>query len=130
MQIDLAPPSPDGETASQAITYQSPADGGLTVETPFPKALWTARLVEGGYEIEALLPWSLLGWASTPPAGTHVALDLGVNVSDHADADLELTSWYAVRGIAATTTCGGGKAIPPCDDRSWCTPWLEGETRS
>ena len=67
------------------------------------------------------------GWAAIPmdESLSRVAVDLGVNVSDHPKAGLELTSWYTVRAVAAATTCGSGQAVPPCDDRTWCTPTLE-----
>jgi hypothetical protein len=94
---------------------------------------FAGRIVEGGYELEVMLPWSVLGRASAPSKGDSIAADLGLAACD----DPAATAWSNVcsdakRGIVVlqrndipgSTSCLSG-SNPTCDARTWCRPTLE-----
>ncbi|MEO7095345.1 MAG: sugar-binding protein [Polyangiales bacterium] len=113
MQLIFVPPSSAGVPARAGIYYK----GGTTME--LPSAMWLAREVPGGYEIEVGLPWDFIG--GTPPyaAGKKIGIDFAVNdVVDNGRSQF----FYSVYRVVAPPA--GSCGVPFCDDRVWCKPPL------
>lgn len=116
LQFDVAPPS--GTTPARARIFGHSG----SVEIP-AASTWSARLVTGGYEIEALLSWSLLG-VSSPAAGATIGLDVAIYADDRPTAAVD-DVWMVVANepVTGVSPCGG-PTRPSCDTRAFCTPTL------
>jgi hypothetical protein len=86
--------------------------------------LFKGREVVGGYELEAMFPWSVIAKGGTsapvPVLGQTIGLDLVLRVRDASGTKVRLI-WRA--GLAGSTTCPTDP-LPECDDRTWYTPKL------
>ncbi|GAC1393306.1 MAG: hypothetical protein NVSMB47_00340 [Polyangiales bacterium] len=111
LHVVLVPPSA-GSGADAAI-YDGESRGGA-----LDPALWAARLVDGGYEVELRVPWTMLG--DQPVPGSHVGLDVAVDVKDDPAATSRAArALLEDVSLPSSTSCAGA-IQPSCDDRTWC----------
>jgi hypothetical protein len=66
---------------------------------------WVA--VTGGYSIELAIPWTQLGFASTPAAGTKIGFDVGNNDDDNGGTRDAQTVWNGTINNHANTSAFG-----------------------
>lgn len=116
LQIDVAPPS--GTIPGRAVIYL----GGST-KGPADPAIYSVRLIDGGYEVEVRIPWMLVGGA-IPTAGSTIGIDFAVNDDDDA-AKKGDQIWYVMekKAVMPPTSCGTN-IQPSCDTRTFCTTTL------
>jgi hypothetical protein len=118
LHVGIAPPG--GIFADRGVIYIDPA--GASYRSKLSCKLFAARLVDGGYEVEVVLPWDLN--TKTPAAGDFVGFQLAVNVQD---VPKDASATYA-RQLTANLPMmpvdspGCGEVY--CDDRTWCRPML------
>lgn len=111
------PGSPDGHV----VSVQHGEEVGYA-----PSSIkYASRAVLGGYEIEALIPWSAMANSvksdPVPVAGSSIGVDMSVYArsSDNVHAEI-----IAVDSPPSPTPDCGTEAAPDCDDRAWCTARL------
>lgn len=92
--------------------------------------------MDGGYELELFVPWTLLGRATPPASGDQIAVDLAVQANDDPASrtpPFDVTDpiktgiafWKNLPVTGAASPCCGSEAFTSCDTRTWCTPTLE-----
>lgn len=107
----VAPPGPDG------------GPGYLSSPSPWT-AEWATRLVQGGYDVELVIPWTELG-GPAPESGSAVVLDVGVDITG--------PKGERYQSFLAYTTVDGGqqfckdntKPTPSESTLTWCSSKLE-----
>lgn len=118
--------SPDPTNPPRSVTFES--DGGEMTD-PVPTADMAAHQDADGYDLEFLVPWPDVSApdGSAPQASQRIALDFGVDYRDRSPeagtSQPEYQLLLADRPVTSTT-CPFMTALPPCDDRTWCTPAL------
>lgn len=119
-QVILAPPS--GGLPARATVYLHPARAVETSE-PLDPSRFAGRLVPGGYEIEALLPWR----TGAPEAGATIGFDVGLNINDDP-ATPRRAFQFAIANlpVSGASNCTADVGPQPfCDDRTWCRPRID-----
>jgi hypothetical protein len=118
--------APDLTSPPRTQTFVSDGDA---MPGPLPAGTIAARRDDAGYAIEFMIPWSLIlpSTGASPVAGSKIAFDFAVDYrSRSAEAGMNEPQYQlllALRSVG-TTTCREGIPLPPCDDRTWCTPTL------
>jgi Carbohydrate family 9 binding domain-like len=125
MAIQLIAAPPD---AARAEVFTRVTDYPLTTLTP---SEFAARLVDGGYEVELELPWTLVAGdqdagavAENVTIGFDFSCDVAVGDGGRAQSSLFRrrvpdAGWGP---DAAPTPCSTPPGQPFCDDRTWCNP--------
>lgn len=111
--IVIAPPS--ATTAVMAWYY---VDGKHS--TDVDAAQYAGRRVDGGYEVELHLPWTVLG--NQPAPGEKVGFDVALDIRDDVGATgREVRAILQYTAVSPSPTCTAfGSIDPACDDRTWC----------
>ena len=94
---------------------------------PYDSGHVASRLIAGGYELEVLIPWSVLHPATPAAQGGRIGLDFAADyrqrsVPTPADTQFQIVYAYDLSGRDAS--CAHDTAKPYCTDLVWCTPQL------
>jgi hypothetical protein len=123
VHVIVAPPGTG--IGARAYLYTSRYDH---IPVSLSPANYAGRIVDDGFEIELLFPWSLITRGAAPKAGDVIAFDLSVNAKDDPAQEkrsLQATLGYRSVAVPADSCSGVAPAQPYCDDRTWCLPTLE-----
>jgi len=88
-----------------------------------PGGAFAGRLVQGGWEVEVVLPWTTI--KNEPAPGDKIGFDVAVDLKDDpALSAREVRAIMDFETVASSPTCAalGKAADPACDDRTWCAP--------
>jgi hypothetical protein len=118
--------SPDPTNPPRTATFAS--DAGETTDLVASDAV-AAHQDSDGYDLEFLVPWAdvIAPDAGAPAAGQKIAFDFGVDYRNRLpEAGSNQPSFQLLLAVGPQdpTSCMFGAALPPCDDRTWCTPVL------
>jgi hypothetical protein len=107
-QLGISPGSPyPGESPEAYLWYPSSRQGGR------PEVRIAARAWEGGYDVEAAVPWSLFG--VTPVSGAAYGFAFSVSDNDQVGEQVQesMVSTVSTRRLADPTTWGSLLLIRP-----------------